>query len=406
MKFQISFFSLLLFFSQSIWANPIVEPLNANIETTPLPTGYEESDDAAIWVNPHNDSQSLVLGVNKAKIKHGGNAGVGVYDLNGKELQYFSHDRLNNIDLRYNVLGSGKDIAAASNRDKNAISLFSVNAMGIKLLADLPTHIAEEPYGLCMQQEPQAKRTFVWLPMKSGMLYQFELVQSNKGKALEAKLRRSIDTATLLTKAQDQHLINIIIEDVFLDPDTLADELKDEVMEEVSERHQLEGCVADDENDVLYFGMENLGVWKLPLQKGAKASLILQVEKSKFVADVKHGPWKSARATNDIEGITLYKTNAQSKGALIISVQGLDEFAVLDRIDHQYLGSFSVSYGSDAITETDGLTVSSKPMGNYPFGLMVMHDHHNTDASGKLLKANYKYMDMAQFLAIWPSFTP
>lgn len=395
----------LIFLSAHAQTNSVAI-LDAFTETTPLPTGFEESDDAAIWVNSTDDSQSLILGVNKAKKKHGGNAGLGVYNLQGQEIQYLSHDRLNNIDLRYNVFG--KDIATASNRDKKAISVFSINSSGAQLIADLPTGISEEPYGLCMQQDPKSKKTFVWMPMKSGMLYQFELQEING--SLEVKLIQSINTAKFLTKEEDQYLIDLIVEDVFLDPEVTAKDLKDEIKEELSERHQLEGCVADDENHALYVGMENLGVWKLSLDpknsKQIPANLIFKVEKSKFTPDSKQGPWKFARATNDIEGISLYKTTASTKGALIISVQGLSEFAVLDRITHNYLGSFAVNYGSDPITETDGFTISSQPMGGHLYGLMVMHDHHNTDENGNLLKANYKFMDMNQFLTNWPEFTP
>lgn len=385
-----------------------VQTLTAETETAPLPTGYEESDDAVVWVNPTDDSQSLVLGVSKAKLKHGGQAGVGVYDLNGKEVQYIQHDRINNIDLRYNLMGY--DIAAGSNRDKKAISIFSVKANGAKLLADLPTGIAEEPYGLCMQQNPVNRKTYVWLPMKSGMLYQFELKYQMRTDSFKAKLVNSFDTASFLTKKQDQRLIDLILEDVMLDPDILEGELLDELKEETSERHQLEGCVSDDENGALYVGMENFGVIRMDLinstRLSQKPTVVFEVEKTKFTPNLKNSGWKQSRATNDIEGITLYKTTKKDKGAIIVSVQGLNEFAVLDRISNEYLGSFEVAFGNDPITETDGLTITSASMGKFSQGLMVLHDHHNTDDAGNLLKANYKYVNASEFLTFWPEYTP
>jgi 3-phytase len=407
---KLSLLSLLLFLSQSLLANNLttVHTLTANVETTPLPTGHEESDDAVIWVNPKDDSKSLVLGVSKAKQKHGGQAGLGVYDLTGKEVQYFQHDRLNNVDLRYNVMGYV--IATGSNRDKNAISVFSVNENGVKLLDDLPTGITEEPYGLCMQQNPITRKTYVWLPMKSGMLYQYELKYQLHRNGFKAKLVNSFDTSKFLTKAQDQRLIDLIIEDVFLDPDILEDELLEELQKETSGRHQLEGCVSDDENGTLYVGMENFGVIRMDLINETKLKTspktILEVERTKFTPNLKSAVWKRSRSVNDIEGITLYKAKPKSKGALIISVQGLNEFAVLDRITNKYLGSFEVGFGNDPITETDGLTISSSPMGQYSSGLMVLHDHHNTDNNGNILKANYKYVDASKFLTFWPEYTP
>lgn len=401
---QLLFVSItfLLFISNFSHALTHVPVFQADYETDELPTGFEESDDAVIWVDDSDSTNSLVLGVNKAKIKHGGQAGLGVYDLKGNQVQYFQHDRLNNVDLRYDFFGI--DIAAGSNRDKKAISLFSVSKSGVKLLGDFSSHTNEEPYGLCMQKNLKTNQFYVWLPMKSGMLYRYEI--KNRDKKIEVNLMNSIDTSQFLSRDQDNRLINLIVTDVIHDPSTLPDELEAELHKEISERFQLEGCVADDENDLLYLGMENLGVWKIDTNHVNRASLIFEVQKSKHLKHAKDFPVHVPRAVNDIEGITLYKTDSNQNGALIVSVQGINEYAVLDRQTNQYLGSFEVDFPFDPVTETDGITVSSKPIGEFKDGLMILHDHHNTDQRGNILKANYKYLGMSQFLNQWPQFRP
>ena len=107
---------------------------------------------------PKHPERSRIVGVSKNKKRNGGNAGLGLYSLEGRQLQYILHDRLNNADLRYDFpyRSDRIDIVGASNRDKRAISVFSVDENRLKLLADLPIKdeagrlIDEEPYGFCL----------------------------------------------------------------------------------------------------------------------------------------------------------------------------------------------------------------------------------------------------------------
>ena len=160
---------LTLFISSQALAG--IPNLPAISETTPIPAGHEETDDAAIWVNQSSPAKSLVLGVSKTKLIDGGQAGLGVYDLAGKQIQYFQYDRLNNVDIRGNI-------AAASNRDKKSITLFSVHAKGVTYLRDIKLPITEEPYGFCLQ-ENNAGKLYGWLPMKSGLLYKVDIANNN-----------------------------------------------------------------------------------------------------------------------------------------------------------------------------------------------------------------------------------
>ena len=89
-------------------------PVTATAETDPVHTSGDAADDAAIWVNPTNRSLSTIIGTDKTAT-----GGLGVYDLAGKELHFYTDGLLNNVDVHYNFpLAAQKiDLAAATNRN-------------------------------------------------------------------------------------------------------------------------------------------------------------------------------------------------------------------------------------------------------------------------------------------------
>jgi len=160
MKFILFFVLCVAFFADLTPAFAGVPTFETNYETTPIPAGVDDTDDPAIWLHPTSAEKSLIIGVSKNKKVTGGQAGIGIYNLKGKLVKYISHDRLNNVNLRYNIASSSKiiDLAVASNRDKKALSLFSVSSNDIQLIQDIDLRaannkkITEEPYGLCLGQ--------------------------------------------------------------------------------------------------------------------------------------------------------------------------------------------------------------------------------------------------------------
>jgi Phytase len=66
----------------------------ASVETTPVPDSDDAADDPAVWVNPTTPALSVVIGTDK----QGG--GLGVYGLDGDQIQYLPSGKLNNVDLR------------------------------------------------------------------------------------------------------------------------------------------------------------------------------------------------------------------------------------------------------------------------------------------------------------------
>ena len=389
-----------------------VPTFETNYETTPIPAGIDDTDDLAIWLHPAAAEKSLVIGVSKNKKAAGGQAGIGIYNLQGELIKYLLHDRLNNVDVRYNIASGSKyiDLAVASNRDRKALSIFSVSNNNIQLVQDIGLRaeknkiISEEPYGLCLWKSKQDGRLYSFSPMKSGFIYQHAINYRN-GQFVLSHIR-TIDTAKYLTRPVEQHLINVTVNEAAWEDDLDKDELIEEITEELRDRFQLEGCVVDDTNSTLYYGMENLGVFKLNLiaHKNERPVLITKVLKAKSEPGsdlIKEG---TPRVISDVEGLAILH-GPDGQGALIVSVQGLDEYAIFDRKTDRYIGSFKLSHGdSDPVTETDGLDILSTPLGpEYPNGLLAVHDHMNTNDKKQVLNANYKLKSLTEILDYFPS---
>src|SRR5687767_6068709 len=70
------------------------KPVMASAETPPVGTqARDAADDPAIWVDPNDRKRGVIIGTDKQ-------AGLYVYDLTGKQLQYLPGGKPNNVDLR------------------------------------------------------------------------------------------------------------------------------------------------------------------------------------------------------------------------------------------------------------------------------------------------------------------
>ena len=105
-----------------------------------------------------------------------------------------------------------------------------------------------------------------------------------------------------------------------------------------------------------------------------------------------------------MEGLALLH-GPDGKGALIVSVQGLNEYALFGRKTDKYIGSFKLNHGADnPATEIDGLEIISTLLGpEYPNGLLTVHDHMNTNNNKQVLNANYKLKSLTEILDLFPS---
>lgn len=309
-------------------AAPETMPLAlATVETDPVETGGDAADDPAIWINPVDPAQSVIIGTQKQ-------SGLYVYGLDGKQIQFLPDGRMNNVDLRSGFRLGGRDVTlvTASNRTTKGISIYTIDP-ATRMLTDVADGLQDtgfdDPYGLCMYRSAKTKKTYVFVNQGDGKMRQWELVATPAGK-VRAKQMRDLPFGT-----------------------------------------QVEGCVADDETGMLYTGEEDVGVWREGAEpRGGPARTML--------AKVTDNP----ALKDDMEGIGLY-AQADGKGYLVVSSQGNDSYAVFRREgNNDYVGSFRIgadmAAGIDGVSETDGLDVTSMAAGPaFPNGLMVAQDGRN-----------------------------
>ncbi|MEX5618233.1 phytase, partial [Pseudomonas syringae] len=257
------------------------------------------------------------LGTNKKQ-------GLLAYDLSGKQLQELPVGRLNNVDVRPGfMLGSKNvDLAVASNRDHNSLSLFSIDRASGMLheAGEIATPLAEI-YGVCLFK-PASGELYAFANGKDGSFLQYRL-SAPDGKAKGELVRRfKVDT-------------------------------------------QPEGCVADDQRQRLFLGEEDVGVWEVDARADQPATLSSVIK----VGEVVHA---------DVEGLALYQSDGHDY--LLISSQGNDSYVVVDAEPPYALrGAFRVGLnakaGIDGTSETDGIEVTAMNLGGpWSKGMLVVQD--------------------------------
>lgn len=324
----------------------------ASAETDPVPHGGDSADDPAIWVHPFDPALSTVIGDDK-------NGGLGVWGLDGRELQFLDAGlALNNVDLRYGFPLKGRyaggeaheavDLVGVGNESERSIRFYKVNPKTrlLEPAGDVATPGAE-PYGSCMYRSAKTGRFHYFVGMKSGRLDQWELRDGGDGRVTADKVR-SLQVGG-----------------------------------------QLEGCVADDALGHLYVGEETTGVWRY----GADP----EAGKARVGVD-RCG--KGGKLTADVEGLAIYDAG-EGRGYLLASSQGNDSFVIYDRVPpNAYVGTFRIVDGPvDGVSDTDGIEVTSAALGPaFPRGLFVAQDGSNPKAN-----QNYKLVPWER---IANAFTP
>lgn len=323
-----------------------VARIEAAVETQPVNSGDDAADDAAIWHNTNDARLSRVLGTDKQQ-------GLAVYNLQGEQLQFLRSGRLNNVDLRQQVLVAGESvsIAVASNRTQDSITVFTIDARGeVKQVGDQPLGLAD-PYGICMFKTVRGQAN-VLVNDKDGRYQQWQLDSLNP---------------VAMTLVREFKLAS-----------------------------QPEGCSVDEQTGQLFVGEENVGLWRMPADKSAATGLtsIDEVGAGALVADV--------------EGVEVIRIDRDT-AYVITSSQGDNTYAVYDaQGSYGYLGSFQVvapevasddisaQHGIDLIDgtqETDGLTASAEDFGGvFSKGLLVIQDGYNRLPHER---QNFKYVAWA-----------
>jgi len=298
-------------------AAPVLPEVAAVRQSDPVGRQGDAADDPAIWIHPETPANSRVLGTNKKQ-------GLLAYDLDGKLLQELAVGRLNNVDVRPNFkLGAQTvDLAVASNRDNNSLSLFSIDRQSGELreAGEVPTPL-KEIYGICLFQ-PASGEIYAIANGKDGTFLQYRL------------------------SAPDGRVHGELVRQFKVDS-------------------QPEGCVADDQRQRLFIGEEDVGVWAVDARADQPATL---------TSVIKVG----AQLHADVEGLALYQSDKHDY--LVISSQGNDSYLVVDAeppfaVHGGFRVGLNAAAGIDGASETDGLEVTAINLGGpWSQGMLVVQD--------------------------------
>jgi len=309
--------------------------VKTQVISAPVSGGMDAADDPAIWINPRNPADSLVLGADKG-------AGIGVYDLGGNLLQFLPDGRINNIDLHtgFADIPALAHIAVGSDRSNTALVIYAIDeATRHVSRVDARTIPAEfhDLYGLCMYRSARTGDLYAFATSSDGQAHQWRLFPV-AGNKVDAELVRQINIGTIA-----------------------------------------EGCVADDDHGYFYAAEERVAVWRYGAEPG-------DGDKRTEVTRIVPG----GHLAEDLEGLAIYK-GPNGDGYLIVTSEGSDNYAVYDRRPpHRYRGSFRIranaEAGLDGTSQTDGIDVNSAALPGYPQGLFVAQDGRYDESQ------NFKYV--------------
>lgn len=288
-----------------------------------------DADDPAIWVHPTDPEQSLVLGTDKK-------AGLAVFNLRGEEVAFFADGDMNNVDVR--AMGD-RWLAGASERREEVMAFYWITAEGeVSRAGVLPAAPegadADDVYGFAMQS--YGNKVYALANYKSGEIFQWEITAN--GDELSSTLARTLKVET-----------------------------------------QPEGMVSDDREGYIYVGEEDVAIWRFP---GDPTAAPVATKIDSIGSD--------CLPVDDIEGLAIYDGETRY---LVASAQGIDRFAIypLDA-KPECVALVGVNSGEyDGVNETDGLAVTSAPLGaDYPQGMMVVMDDKNSGFTN-----NFKFVSWA-----------
>ncbi|MEO1376118.1 MAG: phytase, partial [Cyanobacteria bacterium J06635_10] len=328
------------------------------ILTAPEPVLAGDSDDPAIWVNPNNRSESIVIGTLK-------DGGLVTFNLKGEIQQTilpeeFGDIRYNNVDIIYNfplasmMIGaeSQVDLAIASDRENDTLTIFSISENG--QLEKLSTPQLDNPefsiFGVD-DGEATAYGLASYVSPVSGKYYVF-VTQADGNKVAQLELTSKLGPA-------DEQLIEADVVRTLELPIPTGD----------AADSQSEGIVIDQELGFLYVALEDqVGILKFSAEpEGGSDFTVVQSVDADYLEP-------------DIEGLSIYY-GENGTGYLIANSQGDSSYAVFSREgNNEYLGNFIVgdNNGIDQVNESDGLDVINLPLGEeFPNGLLVLQDGAN-----------------------------
>lgn len=300
-------------------------------------TVVHDSDDPAVWINPQDPAQSLILGTDKDQ-----NGGLYVFDLEGKikkDKVVQGLQRPNNVDVEYGLMLGGKstDIAVVTERFTHKLRIFSLPDMkpvdggGIDVFLGETKDGERDLMGIGLYKNKSGK-IYAIVGRKTGptsgsYLWQYLLEDNGRG-IVKASLVRKFGSYSGLK--------------------------------------EIESIVVDDQLGFVYYSDEGKGVRKYfaDPEKGNKELAL----------------FATTGFTEDHEGISIYQLT-DSTGYILVSDQGANQFKIFDRQpDKDSLGTHRLLKTVKVkANHSDGSEMVSIPLNqNFKNGLFVAMSDNKT----------------------------
>ncbi|WP_323755811.1 phytase [Roseivirga sp.] len=312
-----------------------------------------DTDDPAIWVNPTDPAQSMIIGTDKDV-----DGALYAFDLNGKVIEERTVrglKRPNNVDIEYGLVVAGDtvDIAVTGERFTHNMRVFALPEMKAIDNGGIPVFEGEEAaefrdlMGVALYKRPIDGAIFAIMGRKNGpvdgtYLWQYLLEGTDEGTV----------KATLVRKFGYFSAVK-----------------------------EIEAIAVDNELGFVYYSDENVGVKKYYADPEMGNKELALFGKSIFL--------------DDNEGISIYDAG-NGKGFILVSDQQANQFQIFSRegtVDnphqHELLKTIKVS-----TNESDGSEISNVAFNDtFKHGIFVAMSDNRTfqyyrveDILGDLLK--------------------
>ncbi|GAB4395477.1 MAG: phytase [Microscillaceae bacterium] len=333
------------------------KPTQANTESQVIKpvfttdTTQHDTDDPAIWVNPNDPAQSLIVGTDKDE-----EGALYVFDLKGKIVKVVKGlKRPNNVDIEYGLVLNGQkmDIAVAAERLTHKLRIFrlpdmeAIDGGGIEIFKGETGPEHRDLMGIALYKNPASGKIYAIAGRKNGptdgtYLWQYELSDNGQGQ-VKAELVRKFG--------------------------------------KYSGKNEIEAIAVDDALGYVYYCDEGIGIRKYYADP-AKGNEELALFGTKGFQE-------------DHEGISIY-TISDGTGYILVSDQQANQFHIFPREgqaknphQHDLIKIVKVS-----TNESDGSEVSSVAFNDtFANGLFVAMSDNKTfqlyrweDLAGKDLK--------------------
>ena len=269
---------------------PSIEP---SAQTTP--TLKDGANDPAIWIDPNNPQNSLILGA-------GGAGGLEVYDLEGTRIGSVGGAAISLVDVRssFPLAGESVGLAIAFDVDESNILAYTIDPQerAVTQIEAASFATNAEIEGLCMYQSSLSGKSYAFA-VGSGMIQQWELY--DQAGELAARQVRSIPVG-----------------------------------------YGAGHCVAHDAGAAVYFSHETIGVFKMNAEP--------ESEEAMQTVDVAE-PFGSF--AGDAKGITIYEHD--NGGYLLVSDADESRLQIYDLDSLQSLGAVSVA----GVEESEGIAATA-----------------------------------------------